>query len=410
MKSCCSICNELLTDENDSNEHVIPNALGGRRVVRGFLCRPCNNRAGNEWDAPLVTALQHFSILLGVRRDRGSVQPTQFDMAKYSRTDEDSTGHVPAAVFGEENLEKVEMAPDGRVTVAKPTYSNEKCNSTRKIHLTCRSMDEVNKRLRELRRKYPQIDNDDTVITVSEKATYVPHFLGWDLQFGGAAQGRAITKAVLALAVEAGVNARDCEKVKESFKGSGKPCFSFFYDFDPIKNRVDGMPLHVVYVQGNSTSGQLIGYVELFGCVRFGVCLSTVYEGDQISCIYAINPMTGEEVHVEVEFRCGPEQIQAMCEGAVVPVVECQKAIERILPTGLRSMDEREMKRVISEATEYAFNKLDIEEGGLIEPRHARQLTELVMEKMTPYLIHMFKQNRATPSPPRPLSPRSNSP
>ena len=90
-------------------------------------------------------------------------------------------------------------------------------------------MDEMKKSLRELRRKYPQIDNDDTVITVSEKATYVPHFLGWDLQVGGPTQGRAITKAVLALAVEAGVNARDCEKAKESFKRSGKPCFSFFY-------------------------------------------------------------------------------------------------------------------------------------------------------------------------------------
>ena len=154
------------------------------------------------------------------------------------------------------------------------------------------------------------------------------------------------------------------------------------------------MPLHVVYVQGDSTSGQLIGYVELFGCLRFGVCLSTVYESDQISCSYAINPMTGEEVDVEVEFRCGPEQIRAMCDGAVFPLGEYRKAIEGILPTVLRSMEERTRKLAISEAAEYAFNKLDIEEGGLIEPRHARQLTELVMEKMTPYLIHMFERNR----------------
>ena len=410
MERYCGICNELLTAENASQEHVIPNALGGKRVVNGFLCRPCNNRTGSEWDAPLATALQHFSTLLRVRRDRGSVQPAQFDMAKYSRTDEDSTGHVPLAVFGEENLEKVEMAPDGRVTIAKPRYSNVKRNSTRRIRLTCRSKDEVKKRLRELRKKYPQIDNDNTVITVSEKATYVPHFLGWDLQVGGAAQGRAITKAVLALAVEAGVNARDCEKAKENFKESRKPCFSFFYDFDPIKNRVDGMPLHVVYVQGDSTSGQLIGYVELFGCMRFGVCLSTVFEGEQINSVYAINPMTGEEVHVDVEFRCGPEQIQAMCEGGVAPLRKCQKAIEGILPTVLRAVEDREMKRVISEAAEHAFNNLDIEEGELIEPRHVPQLTEMIMEKMTPYLIHMFQQNWATPSPPRPLPPKSSSP
>ena len=390
MARYCGICDELLTDENDSKEHVIPNALGGRCVVRGFLCGPCNNRAGSEWDAPLVTALQHFSILLGVRRARGSVQPAQFDRARYSRADEDSAGgQVPAAVFGEENLENVEMAPDGRVTVANPTYSNVKRNSTHRIRLTCRSVDERDKRLRDLRREYP-----NAVITVSEEGIYVPHFLGWKLEVGGSAQGRAITKAVLALAVEAGVRARDCENATECFKDDGKPCFSFFYDFDPIKNRVDGMPLHVVYVQGDSTSGQLIGYVELFGCLRFGVCLSTVYAGEQISYSYAINPMTGEEVDVEVEFRCGPEQIRAMCDGAVFPLVECRKAVEGILPTVQWSMEERERKLVVSEATEYAFYNLDVEEGGLIEPRHARQITELVMEKMTPYLIHAFERNR----------------
>ena len=286
------------------------------------------------------------------------------------------------------------MEPDGRVTVAKPTYSHVKRNSTHSIRLTCRSVDERDRRLKDLRRKYPQIDNENAVITVSEEAIYVPHFLGWTLEFGGLAQGRAITKAVLALAVEAGVRIRDCANATECFKDDGKPCFSFFYDFDPIKNRDQGMPLHVVHVQGDSTGGELIGYVELFGCLRFGVCLSTVYKGDQIRCSYAINPMTGEEVDVKVEFRCGPEQIRAMCDGAVFPLVACRKAIEGILPTIQRSMDERARKRVISEAVEYAFKNLDVEEGGFVEPGHARQLTELVMEKMTPYLIHTFERNR----------------
>ena len=316
-------------------------------------------------------------------------------MAIYSRADEDSpSGQVPAAAFREEDLEKVEMAPDGRVKVAKPTYSHVKHNSTHRIRLTCRSVDERNRRLKDLRRKYPQIDNDNAVITVSEETIYVPHFLGWMLEVGGLAQVRAITKAVLALAVEAGVRPRDCENATECFKDDGKPCFSFFYDFDPIKNRVDGMPLHVVYVHGDPVSRQLIGYVELFGCLRFGVCLSTVYEGDQISCSYAMNPMTGEELDVEVEFCCSSEQIRSMCDGAVFPVVEYRKAIEGILPTVQRSMDERERKRVASEAVEYAFKNLNVEQGRFIEPRHARQLTELVMEKMTPYLIHTIERDR----------------
>ena len=391
MAKYCGICDELLTDENDSKEHVIPNALGGRCVVQGFLCGPCNNRAGSEWDAPLVKALQHFSILLGVRRVRGSVQPAQFDMVRCSRADEDLTGdQVPPAVFREENIENVEMAPDGRVTPANPKYSIVEHNAThRRVRLTCRSVSERDKRLKDLRRKHP-----DAEVTVSEEGTYEPHLLGWTLELGGLAQGRAITKAVLALAVKAGVKARDCENARECFKDDGKPCFSPFHDFDPIKNRVEGTPLHVVYVQGDAASGQLIGYMELFGCLRFGVCLSTVFEGEQISDSYAINPMTGEEVDVEVDFHCGHEQIRAMCDGEVFPLEECSKAIEGIMPTVLRLMEEREQKRVFSEAAEYAFNNLDVEEGGLIEPRHVRQITELLMEKLTPYFIARFERNR----------------
>ena len=386
----CGLCDALLTGENDSKEHVIPNALGGRCVVQGFLCRLCNNRAGSEWDASLVKALEHFCILLGVRRSRGSVQPTQFEMVTFSRADEDSIGNeVPEGVLHEEGLENVEMDPDGRVTKAKPTYSNVKRNSTQRIRVTCRSVAERDERLKDLRRKYPTAE-----VTVSEGGTYVPHLLGWELEVGGKAQGRAITKAVLALAVKSGVRARDCSNARECFKDNGKPCFSPFYDFDPIKNRIQGTPLHVVHVQGDSASGQLIGYVELFGCLRFGVCLSTAYTGVQIRDSYAINPMTGKEVDVEVDFRCGPEQVQAMCDGAVFPSAECSKAIEGIMPTVLRSMEEREQKRVLSEAVEHAFNKLKVKEGELIEPSHLREISESVIEKLTPYLIATYERKR----------------
>jgi HNH endonuclease len=37
----CALCETTITAENDSDEHLIPNALGGRRKASGFLCRAC---------------------------------------------------------------------------------------------------------------------------------------------------------------------------------------------------------------------------------------------------------------------------------------------------------------------------------------------------------------------------------
>ena len=76
------------------------------------------------------------------------------------------------------------------------------------------------------------------------------------------------------LAVDSGVDPKECEKAEAYFTEDGEPCLSYFYDSDPVRNRVDGRPVHVVHVQGDPERGQLIGYVELFGCVRIIVCLA----------------------------------------------------------------------------------------------------------------------------------------
>ena len=56
----CVICGEPISNRNDSKEHIILNALGGRRSIRGFMCQDCNSRTGTEWDAPFVRQFRTF--------------------------------------------------------------------------------------------------------------------------------------------------------------------------------------------------------------------------------------------------------------------------------------------------------------------------------------------------------------
>jgi len=56
----CLICECALTAAKDSEEHVIPNAIGGRWKMRGILCRSCNNTSGVTWDAALAAQLHWF--------------------------------------------------------------------------------------------------------------------------------------------------------------------------------------------------------------------------------------------------------------------------------------------------------------------------------------------------------------
>ncbi|KAB7740293.1 hypothetical protein F2P47_08595 [Parvibaculum sedimenti] len=67
VPSRCIICNNVLTKGTDSREHVIPNSIGGRLKVRGFLCVRCNNTSGHKWESDLARDLN----LEGSVRSRG---------------------------------------------------------------------------------------------------------------------------------------------------------------------------------------------------------------------------------------------------------------------------------------------------------------------------------------------------
>ncbi len=64
----CTLCSCSLTADNNTEEHIIPNAIGGRKKVQGFICRTCNSESGSEWDNELARQLNPLSIHLGIRR------------------------------------------------------------------------------------------------------------------------------------------------------------------------------------------------------------------------------------------------------------------------------------------------------------------------------------------------------
>lgn len=47
----CAFCDKSLSGKNRTKEHVIPNALGGRKKTVEFICNTCNNKLGEKWDA-----------------------------------------------------------------------------------------------------------------------------------------------------------------------------------------------------------------------------------------------------------------------------------------------------------------------------------------------------------------------
>jgi len=101
----CALCGVMITSENDSQEHVIPRSIGGRKTISGFLCRPCNNRSGQTWDAALAEQLNPLSLLFRIKREGSS---------------------IPSQVFNMSDGSQIEYHHDAPMTPADPEYSEIK--------------------------------------------------------------------------------------------------------------------------------------------------------------------------------------------------------------------------------------------------------------------------------------------
>jgi len=370
----CALCDSQITTENDTREHIIPNAIGGRKKLTGFICKDCNNKSGDDWDSDLAKQLNPLSLFFGISRERGNASPQVFE----------TTGG-----------DKLQLNAEGSMNIAKPEYKETPLETGVTINISARSMREAKQMLKGIKRKYPQVNLDELIASAEIKSSYCPDMLQFNLSFGGQKAGRSIVKSALALAVESGVNPKSCEHAREYLLNEdGSACFGYYYEKDLIANRPEGIPLHCVCVKGDPSTKQLLGYVEFFGVQRMVMCLSSLYEGDEFTNCYAINPVEGKELDIVVDLSLSPDDIQAAYKYEKIPQGAVEAAFDKVIPTGIAASFEKEKGRIINQAVQYAFSNCGAKEGEMLMHEHIERLPGLMMEKLEPFLLHQWSQVR----------------
>lgn len=249
----CILCNELLTESNKSDEHVIPNALGGRLKTKAATCNACNNRAGHGIDTKLVSALAWYANVLDLPRDAGE-KPDVTLLDNHSRLNfvfKPGKPPIPA-----KNLNYSRDADGkGRLSGFAPSIS------------------EMLKVLDSAKPKGSQISNID--ITES-KSTYIlysipipgPDILDQDIL-------RAIAKIALCYSRYANLPLSDSGVAIRYLRGESinpLPVVPIWMELISIQTTDDLSPLHhSIYLKTHS--GRLFCYIALFGMFEFVVLL-----------------------------------------------------------------------------------------------------------------------------------------
>lgn len=374
----CALCESSLTGKSRTKEHVIPNAIGGRKKTTGFICNTCNNKLGEKWDSELAKQLNWFSLAIGISRERGE-PPKQ----------------VVQTVEGE----KYWLLSDGSFAPEKSSYSEEDQGGAIKISLTAKTIAEAKQRLKGISRKYPNFDIEKALDELQVKTDYLDSPLHVSLSLGGPDAGRSLVKTAFAFASACGVAHNECDKAIQYLLDESleEIPFGFSYLSDFIQNRPKEKIFHCVSLHGDPKTKKLWSYIEYFGIFRVVVLLSDCYSGAYKNEIYSVDPIDGSSVGVRVKAEVSAEELALIWSGGGYSHESYKAAADYALPIILKRGSSRTLDRTVKEGFDHAAKQLGIKADEIIPKEKAAEFTAFMMEKISPYIEHLVRSGRREP-------------
>lgn len=368
----CALCDCILSKENDSEEHIILQAIGGRKKVLGVLCKPCNDKSGHNWDAPLTKILAPLCLMLNIKRERGT---------------------TPDQVFETIKGEAIRIRSDGTITIDKAGAKVIDKDGQKYLNVQARTTKEAKKLLKGKKRKYPDLDIEQIMTNVEYQQTYLDDPIKISFEFGGPQAGRSLVKSALVLAATNGIEAKLCDTALNYLKcEDATPCFGFYYEKDLILNRPAQNIFHCIAVSGNAESGLLLAYIEYFCAQRVVICLSDSYAGANVHDCYAIDPMTGKELNIKFHIPFTSEDITAIYEYKMIPEGAMQEAMRLPIKLAAKLDFDRSRDRVINDVVDYAFKNCGAVEGEFLTDEQKRKFSGLMAEKLLPFFASRHRK------------------
>ncbi|CAE6967666.1 hypothetical protein R69608_07031 [Paraburkholderia nemoris] len=257
------------------DEHIIPNAIGGKLKSSEFLCEYCGGKLSVSIDSSFNEYLQVFSVLHGVERDRGESKKAAVEVI--SRV----------TPMGGKRSVTFSLNSDFTITPDRPIYFVDEderlaticCSIPKQVHAFMQSAE-----IRKLR------DDGYRVVVASDMAQFVVQSaLRVDLESIEVLRGLA--KIAIEYALHCGVSIEDLADFRDRFiklcddtKLRGAVT-QYYPTTDEEKlyetgkfHHEDWYPNHQLFLF--SSGRNLYCYVELFGAVQKYVHLSSTYSGD----------------------------------------------------------------------------------------------------------------------------------
>jgi len=273
----CYFCEKQFDDTNiiRHEEHIIPNAIGGKLTSDEFLCESCGGKLAARIDTPFNDELQVFAVLHGVDRDRGESKKAAIEVI--SRIAPHGAGKAPT----------YSLNNDFTVVPDRPIFFVD--DARRKVVICCSVPKQVKTFLRNPELTKFTYSGYEAVVEEDMAQFLVQGSLKFDHESPIILRG--ISKIAIEYALHCGIpmNFLDAFK-RDIIKGSDYeklrsviiqyyPCTDEEKLYETGKFRhEDWYPNHQLYLFASGED--LYCYVELFGAIQKYVHLSSNFDGD----------------------------------------------------------------------------------------------------------------------------------
>lgn len=283
MNKHCFACKEI---EMLTQEHIIPQALGGR-FKANLYCKVCNENFGKNIDSEITSQFGKIATILKIKRERGKLQPFVV---------EDINNEINLVFDGEgfrrkDPTVKIELEADGK--------------TLKSANITVRSKKELENRINDIQRRYKVPRG----IAPFQEVHPGPTETKYQITIDNTLIRRAVTKiaySLLCIKIPKNIVFKSAfdetrEYIKEG-KGADLACANFIHTqfmTDYVR------PLHKIHIALNRHKKLVTGYVSLFGIYRFTVLLSGQYASqfEWPDLDYTFDPVFRQEVFGNDRFR-----------------------------------------------------------------------------------------------------------
>ena len=363
----CYLCKTEITETNATEEHIIPNAIGGRLKSSKLLCKVCNSNFGNNYDSKLAKELETFTNLLNIKRERGLVP--NITMTK------ESTG------------EKIIINPEGAPEINHPSVKIE----NGKFEIKAKDKKETYKILETIKsRRYQSLNIDEAMKNAHCINEHLSEPLTSKLVIGSNESRLAILKIVIEYYIHITNDIKSVTEaindLKNKYTNKVEPIILGNRLFELLEEEVT----HSIFIKAEGN--KVYAIIEFYSTVQFIVKLSQNYIGESFSNLYVYDVLLRKDLGKNL--CCTPPTIDSIFSYSYKhsqPNFKIfEKNFSRILNVSKKRQANTLISKICKNSVQNTFGKLP--EGKTIEQKDVDDLVSEIMKNLDPVMKNITEK------------------